>query len=298
MLGENCYSCAMTSVRTSQSRLKAASQPAPPIAHVICEGQGWKISDVHCTSGPQDKPFEEQHHSVSIAAVIAGSFNYRCSAGSAMLFPGALLLGNQGACFTCGHEHSTGDRCVAIQFAPEMFAELAACQAGSSNYQFRSAMLPAMPKMLPFLVEIEALTHLGRSLAGEELALKVGACVAKAESGIVPAPQRVTHADQCRISRVLRYIEERLREAITLDQLASCAAMSKFHFLRVFQRVTGQAPYQYVVNLRLRHAAVALRTTQESVSTVALAAGFGDLSTFNHRFRSLFGQAPSRYRLG
>ena len=81
-----------------------------------------------------------------------------------------------------------------------------------------------------------------------------------------------------------------------LDQLAGAAAMSKFHFLRVFRRVLGTTPYQYVLALRLRRAALRLLTTPDPVSGIAYDSGFGDLSTFNAAFRDRFGRNPTAFR--
>src|SRR5437899_10767251 len=91
----------------------------------IAEGERWSVSDVICTSGPADRPFEEQHDGVSIAVVVAGTFQYRSPMGRDMLTPGSLLLGNPGQCFECGHEHAAGDRCIAFRYAPDFFDEIA-----------------------------------------------------------------------------------------------------------------------------------------------------------------------------
>lgn len=72
--------------------------------------------------------------------------------------------------------------------------------------------------------------------------------------------------------------------------------MSRYHFLRTFRRLVGMTPHQYVLRTRMNLAAVRLRLSDESVSAIAFAAGFSDLSTFNHRFRTLMGVNPSRYR--
>ncbi len=94
----------------------------------------------------------------------------------------------------------------------------------------------------------------------------------------------------------MRHIEQRAEAAIDLDVLAGLACMSKYHFLRTFRRLVGTTPYRFVLDLRLRRAAVALRTTREPVGAIAFGAGFGDLSTFNHRFRVTFGAAPNAFR--
>jgi AraC-like DNA-binding protein len=69
--------------------------------------------------------------------------------------------------------------------------------------------------------------------------------------------------------------------------------MSEFHFLRVYRRVTGQTPHRHLLLTRLRNAA---RRTRERVCDVALAVGFGDLSTFNATFARHFGVTPRAYR--
>src|SRR5262245_262410 len=96
------------------------STPMSPTSRLLASGPGWSASDVICTAGRHDRPYEERHASISIAAVTAGTFQYRTDGGSAVLAPGSLLLGNAGACFECGHEHGTGDRCLAFGFTPAL----------------------------------------------------------------------------------------------------------------------------------------------------------------------------------
>jgi AraC family transcriptional regulator len=55
---------------------------------VLAQGDGWVVADVVCTSGPQDRPFEERHSQVCIAMVAAGSFQYRSAAGRELMTPG------------------------------------------------------------------------------------------------------------------------------------------------------------------------------------------------------------------
>lgn len=114
--------------------------------------------------------------------------------------------------------------------------------------------------------------------------------------GTSSSPLRVSAPDERRISDVLRYIERHSTDALDLDQLAGAAAMSKYHFLRTFRRTVGITPYQFLLSVRMRRAAVRLLTSSEPVSTIAFEAGFGDLSTFNGRFRDQFGTSPTSYR--
>ena len=91
-------------------------------------------------------------------------------------------------------------------------------------------------------------------------------------------------------------MERHADEALDLDALAGIAAMSKYHFVRTFRRLVGLTPYQYLLRLRLRRAALALTATDQPVAAVALEAGFGDISTFNAHFRRAFRQSPTEMR--
>jgi AraC-like DNA-binding protein len=55
-------------------------------------------------------------------------------------------------------------------------------------------------------------------------------------------------------------------------------------------------PYQFLLAQRLRRAAVRLRQTTDPISGIAYEAGFGDLSTFNRRFRRIIGMTPGVWR--
>jgi len=79
---------------------------------ILAQGSGWRVTEVNCAAGLDDPVVEEQHETVCMAIVMRGTFGYSSRQGRATLAPGAILLGNAGDCFACGHEHSVGDRCV------------------------------------------------------------------------------------------------------------------------------------------------------------------------------------------
>jgi len=99
-----------------------------------------------------------------------------------------------------------------------------------------------------------------------------------------------------RIVRVLEYIEAHLDERLSLDVLAEEAAVSKFHFVRVFSKSVGATPHRHVQHLRMEAAAGMLRDTDKSVLEIALTCGFQSPSHFAATFRRHFAQNPSEYR--
>jgi AraC family transcriptional regulator len=276
---------------------RETAESAPLASRRLAGGEGWSLYEIVCRAGPEDRPFEERHGNVSIAAVVAGTFTYQSDAGRALLHPGALLLGNHGACYRCGHEHGRGDRCVSLQLSPGYFGEIAASAAGSSRFRFPGAMLPASRSTLPHTVMLEA--QGGRDpLDREERLVDFVAAALRALSGAAPVAQRVSAADARRVSRAVRHIEAHSAEPLDLDRLASVAAASKFHFLRIFRRAVGLTPYQFLLSTRLRRAALKLLSGPDPVSAIAFESGFGDLSTFNAAFRARFGTAPQTFRRG
>src|SRR5215470_2961824 len=277
-------------------RNDSTSAGSVPLARPLCQGEDWSKSEYICTAGPDDRPFEERREQFAIAAVIEGTFSYRADTGRAVLHPGAFLFGNSATCYECGHDHSTGDRCIAFHFAPTYFAEVAASIAGSGRFRFPTPMLPATPKLLPWLARIEARTAHADRLAMDEAVPRLMEAVISAVSSAPPLPVRASARDERRISEVLRYIELHAVDALDLDMLAGIAIMSKYHFLRTFRHIVGMTPYQFLLSVRMRRAAVRLARSSEPVSTIAFDTGFGDLSTFNGRFRDVFGMSPTAYR--
>ena len=109
-------------------RTAIAAELDRPAACLLARGEGWSVTHLICTAGPQDRPFEEQHSQVSIAIVVAGTFQYRASDGcrsGELMTPGSLLFGNAEQCFEYGHEHGIGDRCLSFSYAPDYFEEIA-----------------------------------------------------------------------------------------------------------------------------------------------------------------------------
>jgi AraC-like DNA-binding protein len=262
----------------------------------LATGDGWSVREVVCNAGPSDRPFEERHEGFSVSAVIDGSFTYRSDAGRGLLYPGALLLGNSGSCFECGHAHGVGDRCISLNVRDDLFGEIAAAAASTSRFRFSAPSLPPSPKALPVVALMEALSLRAPALRREELVLglieRVVAATAD-QKRIAAAPAAL---EARRVVEAIRLVESDAARPVRLQDLAASAGMSKYHFLRVFRRLTGMTPYQYLLSARMRRAALDLASSRRPVLAIALDSGFGDLSTFNHRFRATFGATPTQYR--
>jgi AraC family transcriptional regulator len=97
------------------------------------------------------------------------------------------------------------------------------------------------------------------------------------------------------LRRVIEYLEHSFMEAISLEDMAKEAGVSKFHFVRMFKASTGQTPMAYLEHLRLRQSAALLRRRELSLSQVARASGFASHRYFSRRFTRVLGHSPSEY---
>lgn len=277
----------------------------PPAKRVLGRGDGWSVSEVICSAGPRDRPFEERHSQVCIAIVAAGSFQYRSTAGREMLTPGSLLLGSAGQYFECGHEHEIGDRCLSFSYEPQYFEGLAAEEGvPSRNMRFSTLRVPPVREFSGLIARAcadlaesdeRALSQKRSSFTkwgeiGIDLAVRVLSFTSEVKNG------GSSLAAEARVARVVKIIEGRPDLDHNLLSLAREARLSRYHFLRVFRQITGLTPHQYVLRTRLRRAAKRLILESARVLDIALDSGFGDVSNFNHAFHAEFGVNPRSYR--
>lgn len=120
---------------------------------------------------------------------------------------------------------------------------------------------------------------------------------------------RLLHADQCRklvqaarhgaasnrVSAAITFMRDNLHEAITVSDVAEAVFMSPSAFARLFSDAVGVPPYQFLKDLRLDSARVALIQDGLSVTEAAAAVGYSSLSHFISEFKRRFGDTPRAY---
>ncbi|MGH3313473.1 MAG: helix-turn-helix transcriptional regulator [Streptomyces sp.] len=100
------------------------------------------------------------------------------------------------------------------------------------------------------------------------------------------------NAIQCAVQT----IRERFSEPLTLDELAHSAMVSKFHFLRIFRRITGVTPGRFLSAVRLHEAKILLVSTSLNVSDIGAQVGYSSTGSFTRRFSESVGCSPTQYR--
>jgi AraC family transcriptional regulator len=134
---------------------------------------------------------------------------------------------------------------------------------------------------------------LGSALVGHILQTYVGSGAASARTAPFTRGARLGSSS---LHRVVEYIEAHLEADLSLSELAGVVGMNVFRFVRAFKAATGQPPHRYLMQTRVDRAKELLRTSDLSVSDVALRTGFPNPSHFAVTFRRIAGSSPRAWR--
>lgn len=257
----------------------------------LLEAAPISVFDYRCTAGPSDKPFVEGHQAHSISYVRSGSFCYRTKGGSFELVAGSVLVGRPGDEYTCMHDHTIGDECLCFRLSPELVDSI-----DERSKSWRSAAFPPLAELI-VLGELAQAAVEGRSdIPLHEVGMLFAGRFVDVSSASKHTTERLQPADRRRAVDAALWLSAHSQEALSLDDIAREAGLSPFHFLRLFARVLGVTPHQFLIRSRLRNAARLLTDHSRSITDVAFDAGFGDLSNFIRLFQRAAGMSPSRFR--
>lgn len=99
-----------------------------------------------------------------------------------------------------------------------------------------------------------------------------------------------------KLRTVLSYIRSNYDAAITLDDMADAAGMSPKYFCYFFKEMTTKTPVEYLTLYRIERASGKLIKSDLSVTAIAFACGFNDLSYFIKTFKQIKGITPAKFR--
>jgi len=102
--------------------------------------------------------------------------------------------------------------------------------------------------------------------------------------------------DYGRLSSTVQMMHDRYSEQLTVKELAEEAGMSQSQFGRLFRKLFGVSPREYLISVRINAAAHLLADTNKKTTVVAMETGFYDHSHFSRTFRKIMGRTPRQYR--
>jgi len=109
--------------------------------------------------------------------------------------------------------------------------------------------------------------------------------------------KNITYNDYVqRINKVVAYINNHLDETLDLKTLANEAALSDFHFHRIFKALKNEAIGGYITRLRLEATARLLRYTSLTIEEIAFNIGYETPASLSKAFKKQYGISPTEYR--
>jgi AraC-like DNA-binding protein len=233
----------------------------------------------------------EQHHRHSVSYVRKGSFGCHSRGRFFELVAGSVLVGHPGDEYVCTHDHVCGDECLSFFLSPELVDAI-----GERGDIWQVGAMPPLPELM-VLGELAQAAAEGKSdVALDEVGQLFANGFVEVVSGRSPKPVSPNSRDRRRAVETALWIDAHSEAEIDLEGAAEQAGLSPFHFLRLFSRVLGVTPHQYLVRSRLRHAARHLADEERSITDIAYDVGFGDLSNFVRTFHRAAGVSPLKFR--
>lgn len=156
---------------------------------------------------------------------------------------------------------------------------------------------PAIHRTAMLIAQEAAHGGAGSALLVESLSCQLAVHILRRHAHVLFRESHTHDGLTFRQERAVRdYIHEHLGENLTLDDLASSVALSRYHFARRFRASTGTTPHEYVLTQRVAKAQTLLTRTNYPLLDIAVICGFADQSHLNRVFKKYTGVPPGHYR--
>ena len=241
------------------------------------------------------------HTDFTVTVVLAGRMSVTIGADRYDLSPGLIALTDIGR--THGGQ-STDAEFLSISLSPaivnEMVTELGMTRT-NAEIVFRAS-----------LVTDELINDMARAITGEIARERLGhaemldALVRQLVIHLLRAHLNVRKSARVELSRAgpvdrrlrraLEFMHDNFSRELSLEEIASAAYLSEYHFARLFKQILGITPHVYLANLRLERARRLLAETTFSISEIAGMVGYQSQSHFTKIFKSVTGVTPRVYR--
>ncbi|HVF90287.1 MAG TPA: AraC family transcriptional regulator [Blastocatellia bacterium] len=276
---------------------ETSAEPRPGARRIISRPQ---FTVRHTPASSCD--FEPHTHTdFTVTVVLSGSMSVTIGADHYDLSPGQIALTD------IGRSHggrAVGAEFLSISLSPavvnEMVTELGLTRA-NAEITFRASLvtdelISDMARTISAEIAREKLGHglmldalvrqLVIHLLRSHLTVRKSARVELSRAGPVDR----------RLRRALEFMHDNYSRDLSLEEIASAAYLSEYHFARLFKQITGLTPHVYLANLRLERARRLLAETSFSISEIAGMVGYQSQSHFTKIFKSVTGLTPRAYR--
>jgi len=246
--------------------------------------------------------FESHAHAAfTVTAVLAGHLSATIGDDRFELSVGETGMTN------VGQNHSArGEQVefVSIGVSPalvnEMVTEIGLTRT-TANIVFRQAAItdPTITKMAQEIAAEVADEQLGRAAMLDTLVRRLAIHLLRCHLTVRQSDQielsRAGPVDR-RLRRAIEFMHDNFGRELALEEIASAAYLSEYHFARLFKQIAGVTPHVYLANVRLERARKLLADTALPISEIASMVGYQSQSHFSKMFRSVTGLTPRAYR--
>jgi AraC-like DNA-binding protein len=237
------------------------------------------------------------HATLSLGAVDGGQSVFSRGKARQRLGRGDLVLIPAGEVHCCNPEKD-GRWSYQMLYLDEDWVRAVVGEASAASASRRIAA-PELCRLSPGI----APQRLHARLSALNLCLFGAAPAADKEAAVVlfvadlfaPARDTDSRSGSGRLDAVKAMIAARCGESLTLDEMAACAGMSRYHFVRTFRRAVGMTPHAWQLDLRIQRAR-GLLDQGMALADAALQLGFADQSHFQRAFKARVAATPGEYR--
>lgn len=220
----------------------------------------------------------------------AGQGWLETSDGRLAVSGGDLLLLPKGAAHTYGTDVDKPWTLYWVHFDGELVADF--LQPLGQGPLWRIGVQPRL------LAEFDALLNVRKQ--GLNLAHFIHAThqlqVLLTSLAVLPARATLKSGRVLDVDAVQAVMRAHLHGSLNLDELAAQFKLSRFHFAKTYRALTGHAPIQEFIQLKMAHACRLLDEGEQGIRQVAEQLGYDDVYYFSRLFRKVVGMAPSHYR--
>lgn len=235
---------------------------------------------------PRDYIVSDYRTTLSIKTVRRGAAWYETPDGRYLVTPDTFLVLNEGQHYAMEVDAASNTETFCPFFQPGF---VRAGEFPERLYPMRGAIADALRSFgaVPLEDSFYDLAEALANLRGE----------VRKESESFPGLRASTREEMYRrLYRARDFLYSCYREPVSVADGARVAAMSSFHFQRMFRSAFGISPMQFVQRRRLEIARDLLTSTESDVTSVCAAVGFESLGSFSALFKRTFGVPPSKIR--
>lgn len=273
---------------------------------ILYRSDFFTITDFKCKCNLKGISEVEYRKNFSMSLIRKGSFLFNVFDDSLDAFNGRILLSKPGFEHTVTHFDGMPDECTIFSFSKDFyetlkseFSDLNKSFFNNSDVQSLLIQADAGIDHLHFLILQNIRSDKSSRLLIESLVLEMlHSCFKLVYSLKKPAefPEKLKRNHLPTIEKAKQYISENFGNDISLFGLADSCYVSPFHFSRLFKSFTSYSPHQFLVDTRLKHAELLIKTTGMPITQVCFNSGFQNLEHFSSAFRQKYKTPPSKFR--